>query len=68
MERGTVSPMHIVRDDGDERQERVDRMIDEFRAAQGRLAERGVNGGQQFVESPRDGHTQAAPIASTTRQ
>jgi hypothetical protein len=58
--------MSIVRDDYDERQTRVDRMIDEFRKAQSRrLAATAANGDDQVVESQRDGQAQAAVAGST---
>ena len=59
--------MSIVRDDDDERQTRVDRMIDEFRKAQSRRLAKAttVNGDDQVVESQRDGHAQAAVAGST---
>ena len=60
--------MNIVRDDCDERQTRVDRMLDEFRKAQSRRLAKvaAVNGDDQMVESQRDAHAQAAVAGSTT--
>jgi hypothetical protein len=54
--------MSIVRDDCDERQTRVNRMIDEFRQAQSRRLARAatVKGDDPVVESRRDDHTGAA--------
>jgi len=59
--------MSIVRDECDERQTRVDRMIDEFRNAQSRRLAKAttVNGDDQAVESRRDAHAQAAVAGST---
>ena len=58
--------MSIVRDECDERQTRVDRMIDEFRKAQSRRLARAttVNRDDQVVESQRDAHAQAEPSAN----
>jgi hypothetical protein len=60
--------MSTVRDDGDERQTRVDRMIDEFRKAQSRRLAKAttVKGDDQTVELQRDAHAQAAVARSTT--
>jgi hypothetical protein len=60
--------MSIVRDGGDERQTRVDRMIEEFREAQSRrLANAAtVKDGGRVVECEREVHTQAAAAMSTT--
>jgi hypothetical protein len=60
--------MSIVRDEGEQRQARVDRMIEEFREAQSRrLAKAGtVKGGGQAVELPSYGHARAAAAGSTT--
>ena len=54
--------MRIVRDEGDERQRRVDLMVDEFRRAQSRrLAKPAtVTGGAQVVEFQRDASAHAA--------
>ena len=53
--------MSIVRDNCDERQIRVHRMIDEFRRAQSRLAKaRTVKGDDQVVELQRDAQAEAA--------
>jgi hypothetical protein len=54
--------MRIVRDDGDERQTRVERMIEEFRKAQSRRLAKAaaVKGGGHVVELQRDVHAQAA--------
>jgi hypothetical protein len=58
--------MSIVRDDCDERQPRVDRMIDEFRKAQSRRLAKAptVKGDDQVVELQRDAHAQAAIAGS----
>ena len=59
--------MSTVRDDGNERQTRVERMIEEFRKAQSRrLAVATVKDGGQVVELPRDVNAQAAAAGSTT--
>jgi hypothetical protein len=60
--------MSIVRDEGEERQTRVDRMIEEFREAQSRrLANAAtVKDGGRVVEFERGVHTQAAAARSTT--
>jgi len=63
--------MTIVRDESDERQTRVDRMIEEFRKAQSRrLAEAAaVKDGGPAVEFPHDVANQAAarsPAATRT--
>jgi hypothetical protein len=60
--------MSVVRDDGGERQIRVDRMIEEFRTAQSRrLANANpVTGADQAVESRRDPDAQTALSTSTT--
>ncbi|HEU4891244.1 MAG TPA: hypothetical protein VFT47_06815 [Vicinamibacterales bacterium] len=57
--------MNILRDEDDERQTRVDRMIDEFRKAQSRRLARAatVNGDDQAVES-RDAQTPADDITA----
>lgn len=59
--------MSIVREDCDERQARVDRMINEFRQAQSlRLAKRNsAKADDEVVQSQRDAHAQAAAEAST---
>jgi hypothetical protein len=58
--------MSIVRDDCDERQTRVDGMIDEFRKAQSRRAKAtAVKGDDQAVELQRDADAQAAVAVST---
>jgi hypothetical protein len=59
--------MSIFRDDCDDRQTRVGRMIEEFRTAQlRRLAQAtSVKGGDRAVELQRDAHAQAAVAAST---
>jgi hypothetical protein len=64
---GYSSTMSIVRDEWDERQIRVDRMIDEFREAQSRRRARAtaVNGDEQVAESQRDAHLQAVVTMST---
>ena len=56
--------MSIVRDDCDERQARVDRMIDEFRKAQSRrlAAATTMKGNDQKVERQRDA---LAPVAGS---
>ena len=56
--------MSIVRDDCDERQARVDRMIDEFRNAQSRrlAAATTMKGNDQKVERQRDA---LAPVAGS---
>jgi len=60
--------MNIVRNDCDERQTRVDRMIDEFRKAQSRRLARAatVKGGDQVVESQRAQARAAAAWSTTT--
>ena len=60
--------MSIVGDDGDERQTRVDRMIEEFRKAQSRRLAKAVtvNGGVQVVELQRDVPAQAEAAGPTT--
>lgn len=61
-----VAPMSIVRDEGDERQTRVDRMIDEFRKAQSRRAAAAV--AAHVADGPAsqpDVDTQAAVAPST---
>ena len=58
--------MSIVREDCDERQRRVDGMIDEFRAAQARRAQAtSVKGDDQAAELQRDADAQAAVAVST---
>jgi hypothetical protein len=59
--------MSIVRDECDERQTRVDRMIDEFRKARSRRLAKTttVKGDDQLVESRRDAQAQAAFAGST---
>jgi hypothetical protein len=59
--------MSIVRDESDERQTRVDRMIDEFRTAQSRRLAKAttVKGDEQVVKSQRDAQAQAAVARST---
>ena len=59
--------MSIVRDDCNERQAHVDRMIDEFRKAQSRRLTRAttVKGDDQVVESQRDAQAQAGVAGST---
>jgi hypothetical protein len=59
--------MSIVRDECDERQTRVGRMIDEFRTAQSRRLAKAtsVKGDDRAVELQRDGHAQAAVAPST---
>ena len=51
--------MSIICDDGDERQRRVDLMIDEFRQAQSRRLAKAatVKSGAQVVEFQRDAQT-----------
>jgi hypothetical protein len=60
--------MSIVRDDCDERQARVDQMIDEFRKAQSRRLAKTptVKGDDQVVEPQRDAHAQMAVARATT--
>ena len=60
--------MSIDADDYDDRQTRVDRMIDEFRKAQSRRVAKAsaLNGDDQGVESQRDADTQAAAVAGPT--
>ena len=60
--------MSIDRDDSDERQIRVDRMIDEFREAQSRRRAKAtaVKGDEHPVESQRDARAQAVVAGSTT--
>ena len=50
--------MNIVRDDGDERQRRIELMVDEFRRAQSRRLAKAatVKGGAQVMEFQRDVH------------
>ena len=59
--------MSILRDDGDERQVRVNRMIEEFRTAQSRRRAKviTVKGGDRIDESQCTTHTNAA-VARTT--
>lgn len=54
--------MNIVHDDRDERQTRVDQMIDQFRKAQSRRLAKAttVKRDDQVVESQRDAQAQAA--------
>ena len=58
--------MNILRDDDDERQTRVDRMIDEFRKAQSRRLARAatVNGDNPVVESQREVQAPADDITA----
>lgn len=58
--------MSVLRDEDDERQTRVDRMIDEFRKAQSRRLATAttVNGDDQGVESPRDARVQADDVTA----
>jgi len=60
--------MSTVRDDGDECQTRVERMIEEFRKAQSRRLAKAaaVKEGGQVAEFQRDVDDQAAPAGSTT--
>jgi hypothetical protein len=60
--------MTRVRDEDDDRQTRVDRMIEEFREAQSRrLVKAGaVKDGGRVVEFQRDVHAQAAAARSAT--
>jgi hypothetical protein len=60
--------MSIVRDEGDERQTRVDRMIEQFREAQSRRLAKAtaVKDGGRVVEFQRDVHARAAAARSTT--
>jgi hypothetical protein len=60
--------MSTVRDDGDERQTRVDRMIDEFRRGQARRLAKAatVGGGGPVVELQGDVDAQAAAGSTTT--
>jgi hypothetical protein len=60
--------MSIVRDDGDECQTRVERLIEEFRTAQSRRLARAaaVKDGGQVVTFQRDVDAQAAAAESTT--
>ena len=60
--------MNIVGDTGDDRQTRVDRMIEEFRKAQSRRLARAVtvNGFGQVVELQRDVHADAEAARPTT--
>jgi hypothetical protein len=55
--------MNIVRDDRDERETRVDRMIGEFRAAQSRCSRRPTD---KAVELKPDASTKAAVTRSPT--
>jgi hypothetical protein len=59
--------MSIFRDECDERQTRVGRMIDEFRTAQSRRLAKAtsVKGNDRAVELQHDAHAQAAVAAST---
>ena len=60
--------MNIDRDDCDERQTRVDWMIEEFRTAQSRRLAKAAavkGGGGHVVQLQRDAHTQAADAGST---
>jgi hypothetical protein len=60
--------MSIFRDECDERQTRVGRMIDEFRTAQSRRlanATSGKGGDDRSVDLQRDADAQAAVAAST---
>ena len=59
--------MSVVRDNCDERQTRIDRMIDEFRQAQSRRLAKAtvVKGDDPVVESQRDAHTQTAVAGAT---
>jgi hypothetical protein len=59
--------MSIVGDGGDERQTRVDRMIEDFRKAQSRRRAKAltVNGGGHVVELQRDVHAQAEAARPT---
>jgi hypothetical protein len=65
--RGTVRPMSIFRDECDERQTRVGRMIDEFRTAQSRRLAKAtsVKGNNRAVELQHDAYAQATVAAST---
>ena len=58
--------MNILRDDDDERQTRVDRMIDEFRKAQSRRLARAatVKGDNPVVESQREVQAPADDITA----
>ena len=58
--------MSIIRDDCDERQTRVDRMIDEFHKAKSRRLTRAtiVNSDDQRMKSLRDARAQAAVAGS----
>ena len=60
--------MSIVRDDCDERQIRVDRMIDEFHKAQSRRRAKAtaVKDNDRAVEPQNDAHAQTAGAGSTT--
>lgn len=60
--------MSIVRDDGDERQTIVERMIEEFRSAQSRRVATGaaVKDGGQVVAFHSDVDAPAAAAGSTT--
>ena len=59
--------MSIFRDECDDRQTRVGRMIDEFRTAQSRRLAKatGVTGDDRAVELQRDADVQAAVAPST---
>ena len=59
--------MSIVCDESDERQTRVDRMIDEFRTAQSRRLAKAptTKGDDRVVESQRDDETQSAVAGPT---
>jgi hypothetical protein len=60
------SPMSILRDNCDERQTRVDSMIDEFRKAQSRRLAKATTkkGDDQVVELQPDAHAQASVAGS----
>jgi hypothetical protein len=59
--------MNTLLDDRDERQTRVDRMIDEFREAQSRRLARSntIKRGDDVAESKRDVHVDPAVVRST---
>ena len=59
--------MSVIRDDCEEREARVDRMIDTFRKAQTRrlATATSVNGDNQVVASRRDAHAEAAGGGAT---
>ena len=65
MPRGIVRLMSMVRDECDERQTRVDGMIDEFRKAQSRTKAITKKGDDQAVELQPDADAQAAVVVST---